>query len=36
MQELNTNTSENYMLNSICVCVCVCVSPLISFYGNGR
>ena len=36
MQELNPNTSENYLLNNICVCVCVCVSPLISFYGNGQ
>jgi predicted metal-binding protein len=25
IQELNPNTSENYLLNSISVCVCVCV-----------
>ena len=36
MQELNPNTSENYLLNTMCVCVFVCVWPLISFYGNGR
>ena len=34
MQELNPNTSENYLLNSICVCVFV--TPFISFYGNGH
>jgi hypothetical protein len=40
MQELNTNTLQNYLLNStivcVCVCVCVCVSPLISSYGHDQ
>jgi hypothetical protein len=34
MQELNPNTSENYLLNS--TIVCVCVSPLISSYGHDQ